>query len=163
MEYYRVRLKIAKKLLPKFKEEDLQWEAVKNIIKDGKANISAIEKSEDEFDRPDELQQFQDWEKKFSSDYFIEDSLLLNEEEAGQPEVIFQKIYENMNSSNFLEYSYSTEEGRFESFGFFNDESDYADMLSKEEKAAAKKEAKAKLTPEQLAEKKQVKMFKNKK
>lgn len=64
-----------------------------------------------------------------------------------------------------LDYSYATERGRFESFGYFEDASDHADLLTREEKAAAKKEARAlaKKGPEAHAARKQVAMFKKNK
>lgn len=164
MEYYKVRLKLAKNILPKFKEEDLQWTAVKNLIKDGKAEIILLEQSDEEFDRPKDTTQYNEWNKKFSSDYFIEDTLLLNSEESQNQNFIYEKFYNNLNRSNILDYSYTNDDGRFESFAFFDDSNiDYSEMLSKEEKEIAKKNVTSKLTPEEIAKKKQIKMFKNKK
>lgn len=170
MDYYKIRLKLVKSSLPKLKEEDLQWQAVKNMIRDGKAEIVLAEKSDAEFERPDDLKQFGQWKTKFASDLFFEATMLLSETEVVDEEIIMNRFYSNLQHCNFLDYSYSTNEGRFESFGYYDDsETDFAEMVSKEEKAVAKKEAdekkntESKLTPEEIAQKKQIKMFKNKK
>lgn len=144
MDYYKIRLKLAKNTLPKLKDEELQWQAIKNLVKNGQGQISSMSKSDEEFSRPEGLQQFPEWNKKFTTDYYLDFSILLTDEEAENIELLSKKLYEDLQKCNMLNYSYQIESGRFESWGFFNasefEEIEGADKSknASEEKKAAK-------------------------
>lgn len=144
MDYYKIRLKLAKNILPKFKDEEVQWDAVKKLVKNGHGEIALLEKSESEFARPEGLQQFSEWNKKFTSDLFLEFSVLLSEETAGNISEISNVLFRDLEKCNMVDYSYQLENGRFESWAYFDnsefEEVEFMDIseISPEEKEPAK-------------------------
>jgi len=146
MDYYKIRLKLSKSILPKFKEEELQWFAVKKLVKEGKGEIIVLEKSDDEFDKPAGLPEFPEWNIKLKTDLYFDFSKLLTDDEASDSQKIFAKLFEELEQSNVLEYSYENESGRFESWAYF-DNSDFAEaeMIDKKNPGDGTKQ-----TPEQI-------------
>lgn len=144
MEYYKIRLKLAKKILPKLKDEELQWKAVKKLVSDGKAEIVSMINSEDDFSRPDGLPEFPEWDKKLTTDYHLDFSILLSDEEIASIESLNKKLFEYLEKCNILQYSFQDDNGRYESWARFDDTGfNEAELINKlKNKAAEKKPGK---------------------
>ncbi len=160
MDYYKVQFKIPKKSIRKTSDIDLQWHEIRKLIKSGIAELSVFEKSDEEFERPDGLPSFPNWNTKLPNDILLETTLGLSEEEAKNNDHILQRIDAYIELCNIFDYIYEDEQGLHVSLAFLDEEEfPEAEFLTAEDK---KKTGKPEMTAEEMAAKKQIDMFKRK-
>lgn len=127
MENYKVRVKIAKEdvpsLLNHFDESEV-WNKVKQLVKEGKAAITVLERDDDYngFDFPVEVTKINaEWDKDFKGNLFIETDFLLSDDEANG-QFVMGKVSELLEKSNFEIYSYYLDGDLYQSYGYIDDE-----------------------------------------
>ncbi|MFY0481441.1 hypothetical protein ACI6PS_02450 [Flavobacterium sp. PLA-1-15] len=120
LEGYKVQFKILKKNFPKFKDEELQIDAVKKMIMSGKADMTLLEQTDDYFEYPEGKGNFPGWNNKINVDLLIEFEMLLTKESAVDPEVIREKAVKKITESNMIDYLYEDEAGRHIAFNYLS-------------------------------------------
>lgn len=127
MENYRVQLKIIKENVPSLLnhfDEGEVWKKVKEIVKDGRAELTVLERDDDYngFDFPAEVTKINaDWDKDFKGNLFIETDFLLEDGQANEQFVI-GKVSDLLDKSNFEIYSYYKDGDLYQSYGYIDDD-----------------------------------------
>lgn len=112
MENYRIQVKIWVENVPErvqFSDEEQIWMIIKNLVKNGKAEVTILERDDDclGFPIPESITESNaDWYNIGKGDFYIEDSFLLYDEEITEKNVLLNRFSEALEFSNLEIYSY---------------------------------------------------------
>ncbi|MFC6095796.1 hypothetical protein ACFPVY_03985 [Flavobacterium qiangtangense] len=149
MENYNIQFKIAKKLLEKTRDEDVQWKNIRDLIAGKKAEITVFEMNEDDtFEKPNGHGNFPEWKAKVGKDIYVEFSTLLTEKQAERGSDFYLYIDKELEKKNGYLYIWEDEKSIHVSTGHFIFEN-FIEPATTEKKVAPKK-----------VENKQIDMFK---
>lgn len=152
MEFYKIQFRIPKKEILKTKDEELQWQSIRNLITRRKAELTIFEKSDDEFDRPSGLPDFPQWSTKIQTDVLLETTLGFKDSELEEQDNLYKRIASLIDLCNIYEYIYLDDSGIHVSLAYLD-----TDGFLEEDTQDSKADKPVKKTERQID------MFKNKK
>lgn len=132
MQNYKVQIKISKENVPSLLQhydELAVWNKVKEIVKDGNAELTVFERDDDYqgFEFPAEVNEINaEWDVNFKGNLFIETDFMLSDEETNKGFVL-NKVYDLLEKSNLEIYSYYYSGDLYQSFGYIDTEFTFLD------------------------------------